>query len=115
MTYSPRLSFALRFLRSRCSFSLISSLARISASMRLRLRLSESRRSSFATFILINAIKAAKAMMNMPNFQIMESAASKSSFMNTPSEKIMWLQGQEGPQMSIIDVSLLFLWRCTSR
>lgn len=68
MTYSPRLSFALR---SLCS----------------RLRLSASRRSSLATLILMNAIKAAKAMMNMPNFQIMESAASKSSFINTPSEK----------------------------
>lgn len=68
MTYSPRLSFALRSLRSR-------------------LRLSASRRSSLATLILMNAIKAAKAMMNMPNFQIMESAASKSSFINTPSEK----------------------------
>lgn len=87
MTYSPRLSFALRSLRSRCNFSLISSLARISASMRSRLRLSASRRSSLATLILMNAIKAAKAMMNMPNFQTMESAASKSSFINTPSEK----------------------------
>ena len=86
MTYSPPLSFALRSLRSRCNFSLISSLARISASMRSRLRLA-SRRSSLATLILMNAIKAAKAMMNMPNFQTMESAASKSSFINTSSEK----------------------------
>lgn len=68
MTYSPRLSFVLRSLRSR-------------------LRLSASRRSSLMTLILMNAIKAAKAMMNMPNFQTMESAASKSSFINTPSEK----------------------------
>ncbi len=68
MTYSPRLSFVLRSLRSR-------------------LRLSASRRSSLVTLILMNAIKAAKAMMNMPNFQTMESAASKSSFINTPSEK----------------------------
>lgn len=68
MTYSPRLSFVLRSLRSR-------------------LRLSASRRSSLVTLILMNAIKAAKAMMNMPNFQTMESAASKSSFINTPSER----------------------------